>query len=200
MRPAAAIPADLPRAPAHAAAGDIVVARAWKYDGQPHWVVPGYYLGSDAHGHWIYQPAGSLVSRPGHGHWADTDAVCLVPHTGYWVGTFYDAPEVEDLRTYLDLSCNIGWRELPRGGWEVNSVDMDLDVVDSRERGVFVDDRDEFAEHRAQMGYPRELAEAIEHEAASLLNLVGTAHAPFDDTTNAWFARGRAAHSGATTR
>ncbi len=200
MKPAAVIPADLPRDPAHAAAGDIVVARAWKYDGQPHWVVPGYYLGSDVHGHWIYQPAGSLVSRPGHGHWADTDAVCLVPRTGYWVGTFYDDPAAEDLRIYLDLSSHIGWRELARGGWEVNSVDMDLDVIESRERGVYLDDQDEFAEHSAQMAYPQELVAAIEHEAASLLDLVGTGQAPFDDTMTVWFTRGRAAYSDATSR
>ena len=200
MKPAPVIPADLPREPLGAQAGDMVVARAWKYDGQPHWVVPGYYLGHDVHGHWVYQPAVSLVSRPGHGHWADTDAVCLVPCAGYWLGTFYDDPAAEDFRIYLDLSSHIGWRALARGGWEVNSVDMDLDVVDSRARGVFIDDEDEFAEHSARMAYPKELVAAIENEAHALLELVGSGHPPFDDTMNQWFTRGRAAYSDATSR
>ena len=87
----------------------------------------------------------------------------------------------------------------PRG-WEVNSVDMDLDVIESREHGVFLDDQDEFAEHSAQMAYPQELVAAIEHEAASLLDLVGSGQAPFDDTMTVWFTRGRAAYSDAPSR
>lgn len=200
MKPAAIIPANLTRDPAHPEMGELVVARAWKYDGQPHWVVPGRYLGSDEHGHWIYQPSGSLVSRPGHGHWAETDAVCLVPHAGHWLGTFYDERDTQDYRVYLDLSAHIGWRSLPRGGWEVNSVDMDLDVIDSRSVGVFLDDEDEFAEHSAQMDYPRALVAAIENEATALLGRVKIGQAPFDDTMAGWFASGRAAFSDATSR
>ncbi|GAA1880305.1 hypothetical protein GCM10009715_28470 [Paeniglutamicibacter psychrophenolicus] len=190
MSAAAPVPANLPRDPAGAAPGDLVVARAWKYNGAPHWVVPGRYLGADGHGHWIYQPAGSLVSRPGHGHWAQTDAVCLVPASGHWLGTFYDDSN-EDFRTYLDLSTQIGWRELARGGWEANSVDMDLDVVDSRSRGIYLDDEDEFAQHAAAMGYPPALVQCIGAEARTLLHAVGQGHAPFDGTATGWLARGR---------
>jgi hypothetical protein len=193
------VPANLPRDPAGAVAGDLVVARAWKYDGHPHWVVPGRYLGADEHGHWIYQPAGSLVSRPGHGHWAETDAVCLVPRAGQWLGTFHDDP-AEDFRVYLDLSTQIGWRELPRGGWEANSVDMDLDVIDSRSRGIYLDDEDEFEEHASLMGYPHELVRAIRSEAEALLGALGAAHAPFDGTATTWLVHGRTEFSDASSR
>ena len=190
MSAAPIIPADLPREPAGAVLGDMVVARAWKYDGQPHWVVPGRYLGNDGHGHWIYQPAGSLVARPGHGHWAETDAVCLVPASGHWIGTFYDHTD-EDFRIYLDLSTNIGWRELARGGWEANSVDMELDVIDSSSRGIFLDDEDEFAEHAAAMGYPPALVDCIAAEAQELLGAVRQGAEPFDGTATDWLIRGR---------
>ncbi len=199
MSAAAPVPANLPRDPAGAVPGDLVVARAWKYDGTPHWVVPGRYLGADGHGHWIYQPAGSLVSRPGHGHWAQTDAVCLVPASGHWLGTFYDDTN-EDFRIYLDLSAQIGWRELARGGWEANSVDMDLDVVDSRSRGIYLDDQDEFAQHAAAMGYPPELVQRIGAEARTLLLAVGQRHAPFDGTATGWLARGRTEFSQTSSR
>ncbi|MBV1780307.1 DUF402 domain-containing protein [Paeniglutamicibacter sp. ABSL32-1] len=199
MSAAAPVPANLPRDPAGAVPGDLVVVRAWKYNGTPHWVVPGRYLGADAHGHWIYQPAGSLVSRPGHGHWADTDAVCLVPRAGQWLGTFYDDP-AEDFRVYLDLSTQIGWRELSRGGWEANSVDMDLDVIDSRSRGIFLDDEDEFAEHAALMDYPRELVESIGDEARALLSSLSESRAPYDGTATGWLVRGRTAFSDASSR
>lgn len=199
MRAAPPVPEDLPREPAGAVPGDLVVARAWKYDGTAHWVVPGRYLGPDSHGHWIYQPAGSLVSRPGHGHWADTDAVCLVPRAGHWLGTFYDDP-AEDFRVYLDLSTQIGWQELARGGWEANSVDMDLDVIDSRSRGIFLDDEDEFAHHAKLMGYPPELVARIGDEAGGLLESLRASRAPFDGTAAAWLARGRTEFSDASSR
>lgn len=199
MKSAPVIPSNLPREPLGAQCGDMVVARAWKYDGQAHWVVPGRYLGHDEHGHWIYQPAGSLVSRPGHGHWAQTDALCLIPRSGYWVGTLYDDP-LEDYRIYLDLAAQIGWRELARGGWEVNSIDMDLDVIESRSRGVFLDDEDEFAQHTESMHYPKHLVSALRNQATFLLSMVGQGQPPFDQTMNNWFTRGRAASTDATSR
>lgn len=199
MSAAAPVPANLPRELTGAQPGDIVVARAWKYNGAPHWVVPGYYLGHDAHGHWIYQPAGSLVSRPGHGHWAESDAVCLIPHSGSWLGTFYDDTD-EDFRTYLDLSTQIGWRKLARGGWEVNSVDMDLDVVDSRSRGIYLDDEDEFTEHAVQMSYPHELVLVIRTEAEALLQSVSGLQPPFEGTATTWLANGRTEFSDASSR
>lgn len=199
MNAAAPVPAGLPRHLTGAIPGDLVVARAWKYDGTPHWVVPGRYLGEDEHGQWVYQPAGSLVSRPGHGHWAESDAVCLIPHTGSWLGTFYDDVH-EDFRTYLDLSTQIGWRALARGGWEVNSVDMDLDVVDSRSRGLYLDDEDEFALHSELMGYPHRLVAAINAEARTLLDAVGSHLAPFDDTAHGWLIHGRTEFSRTSSR
>ncbi|WP_431709589.1 DUF402 domain-containing protein [Glutamicibacter uratoxydans] len=172
-------PQGLPRTPESATAGELVVARAWKYDGRAHWVVPGFLLGSDEHGQWIYQPQGSLVSRPGHAFLAATDALCLVPRSGEWVGTFYGAPG-EDIDIYLDVSTQIGWKRLPAGGWEVNSIDMDLDVIRSTSRGVFLDDEDEFAAHTQSMGYPAALQESMRAQALELLGRVHENSAPFN--------------------
>ena len=44
---AVSCPIGLSRTPGQPRLGQLVVARAWKYDGTPHWVVPGYLLGSD---------------------------------------------------------------------------------------------------------------------------------------------------------
>ncbi|GAA3696056.1 hypothetical protein GCM10022377_06050 [Zhihengliuella alba] len=174
--------------PAGAMPGELVVARAWKYDGGPHWVVPGTYLGADAAGHWIFQPAGAFVARPGAGFYAASDAVCLIPHqersdreradpeaavrTADWVATFYDAAHPGDFRIYIDVSTAIGWRPLQPAGWEIHSVDMDLDVIRSSTRGVYLDDEDEFAEHGAAYGYPDELVERMRASAAELVTAV----------------------------
>lgn len=185
-------PLDLPRRPQMPTLGDLVIARAWKYDGAGHWVVPGYLLGSDTHGYWIYQPKGSLVARPGCAHLAADEALCLIPHEGSWVGTFYDSVG-GDVDLYLDLSTRIGWQPLPGGGWEVNSIDMDLDVIRSASRGVFVDDEDEFIDHTLLMGYPDELQVTIRAQADELLAQVHADLPPFNRIFRSqWLARASA--------
>ncbi|MFJ2620881.1 DUF402 domain-containing protein [Glutamicibacter sp. NPDC087344] len=168
----------MPRNPAGVAPGALVVARAWKYDASPHWVVPGFYLGSDEYGHWVHQPAGSLVARPGTAHLAASDALCLFPSHGLWIATLYDDPN-EDFDLYIDLADRIGWQEMKRGAWEVNSIDLDLDVIRSRSRGTFLDDEDEFEQHRLSMGYPEALQQLIRAESATLLDAVRADQAPF---------------------
>ncbi|GHD01246.1 DUF402 domain-containing protein [Zhihengliuella salsuginis] len=181
----APFPADAVPAPGAIAAGDLVVARAWKYDAGPHWVVPGVYLGADAAGHWIFQPAGSFVARPGAGFFADSDAVCLFPHqdgdgagsgsgvrTGDWVATFYDEGHPEAMRVYIDVSTAIGWRPLAPSGWEIHSVDMDLDVVGTVDAEAFIDDEDEFDEHTLRYGYPDWLVDRLRPAADELLAAV----------------------------
>lgn len=155
------------------------MARAWKYNGAGHWVVPGLLLGNDEHGHWIYQPRGSLVARPGHAHLAREEALCLIPSRGSWLGTFYDAPGT-DMDLYLDLSTSIGWQRLPAGGWEVNSIDMDLDVIRSGSRGLYLADEDEFTAHAEQLGYPAPLQRQLRDAAAHLLDVVREDAPPFN--------------------
>ncbi|MDR4532473.1 DUF402 domain-containing protein [Glutamicibacter sp. PS] len=176
----------------HAQYGDFVVARAWKFDGTPHWVVPGYYLGADEYGHWIHQPAGSLVARPGSAHLAASDALCLIPRGESWVATLYDSAQ-EDFDVYIDLSTSVGWAPLKSGGWELNSIDMDLDAIRSRTRGVFLDDEDEFTEHAAQMGYPRNLQLSLRQTADGLLQGLADDRPPFNHSYRAQW-RQRAAN------
>lgn len=209
----APFPADVAPAPVGIAPGELVVARAWKYDAGPHWVVPGLYLGADAAGHWVFQPAGSFVSRPGHGFHADSDAVCLFPHqdgsgaeaggvrTAEWVATFFDDAHPGGARIYIDVSTAIGWRQLKPTGWEVHSVDMDLDVVRAADTEAFVDDEDEFAEHMHRYGYPGWLVDRLRSAADELLAAVREERGVFaaDEATRithaaqAWFGAARAA-------
>ncbi|GER23517.1 hypothetical protein NCCP1664_20120 [Zafaria cholistanensis] len=173
-------PRGLPRAPAGARPGDLVVARAWKYDGAAHWVVPGWYLGADRHGDWVFQPRGSLVSRPGHAFLAASDALCLFPRAGDWVATFYDAAHPQGLRVYVDISTGLGWQALRPAGWEASSIDMDLDVVRYAGGGACVEDEDEFAAHAPAKGYPEALVAAMREACAAVHARVAAGEAPFD--------------------
>jgi protein associated with RNAse G/E len=73
-------------------------------------------------------------------------------------------------------------------------VDMDLDVIQSAVRGVFVDDEDEFEEHRVSMGYPQELVEAVRTECTRLFDAVRDGRGPFGGAADEWMAQGRASY------
>ena len=180
--------------------GDLVVARNRKWDGGAHWVVPGVQLGEDDHGWWIYQGRGEFISRPGAALHTLSDAVLLVPRDGAYASTFYDDDNPGEFRVYVDLAWDLAWRRIrnaPPGGTgavEFHMVDMDLDVIRSSESGVFVDDEDEFEEHRASMDYPGWLVDAVREETTRLLAAVQDGSGPFGGIADEWLARGRKSH------
>jgi uncharacterized protein len=179
------------RIPDLARPGDMVVFRNWKYDGAVHWLVPGSYLGADEFGDWIFQPAGSLVARPGVAFFAASDAVQFLPREGDYVATFYDDTYPGDFRIYIDLATGIRVDPLRPAGWEVQLTDMDLDVIRLVNGGVYIDDEDEFAEHRVTMDYPPELAERMQAGCQELYEQVVAHTAPFDGTALEWLSKGR---------
>lgn len=74
---------------------------------------------------------------------------------------------------------------------EFHVIDMDLDVIRTADRGVFIDDQDEFAEHSVSMRYPQQLIEDIQAAADGLYHAVKAQQAPFDGTDVEWFTEGR---------
>ncbi|MCW2795524.1 MAG: hypothetical protein JWM79_1021 [Nocardioides sp.] len=157
-----------------------------KWGDRPHWQFEGVLLGSDEHGDWIGIPAGSHMARPGmelHSSW---DQVGLVPAVGDdaergWLATFH--AEGNPVRTYVDMTTPPSW-----DGAVVRAVDLDLDVIDD-DRGVFVDDEDEFAEHQVRYGYPPEVVALASATSASILAAVTAQQAPFDGSADGWLAR-----------
>lgn len=155
-----------------------------KWDGGPHWVNDCIYLGSDRWGDWVGQPDGWRNVRPGLEFVADGPNVTLVPPSGDFAMTVHGEPR--RVRVYIDIAWDVGWENRePRG------IDMDLDVVKAIDgRGLFIDDRDEWDEHRVAYGYPLDLVERLEALAVDLERRVAAGEAPFDDATpDAWLAR-----------
>ncbi|SDT19609.1 hypothetical protein SAMN04489743_1974 [Pseudarthrobacter equi] len=171
--------------------GQLVVARNRKWNGKAHWVVPGRYLGEDRHGWWIFQGTNEFCSRPGAAFYTRSDAVLLVPRDGDWVATFYDDAHPGGVRIYIDLAVAHEWNPIRPHVTEFHVIDMDLDVVSTADRGVFIDDEDEFEDHRTAMNYPAALAESLEASAAELFQAVKAQEAPFDGTDVGWFTKGR---------
>lgn len=155
-----------------------------KFDGGLHWVNDGVYLGSDRWGDWLGQPRGWRNVRPGLRFPADVDNVTLLPPSGDYAMTVHAQPH--RVRVYIDIAWDIRWEAgAPTG------IDMDLDVVKATDgRGLFIDDRDEWDEHRVAYGYPLDLVARLEALAVDLERRVGEGRAPFDDATpDAWLGR-----------
>ena len=156
-----------------------------KWDGSVHWVHECVYLGSDEWGDWFGQLAGWRSHRPGRDFLAEAPNVTLLPPGGDHVVTLNQAPPAS-YWVYIDLSWDARWE-----GEEPTGIDMDLDVVRALdERGVFIDDRDEWDEHRVAYGYPREVVERLEALAVDLERRVSAREAPFDRATaDKWLTR-----------
>lgn len=163
--------------------GRPVRVRMTKWGERPHWAYDGLLLGSDEHGDWLGFLAGTHHERPGLSFDSDVDCVTLVPRSGWWLAGFY-APGIW-AHTYVDVATPAVW-----DGDTLRSVDLDLDVIRRDDGSVFLDDEDEFVEHRRLFGYPDDVVGEAERTAAWLLDAVREERAPFDGATaSAWLRR-----------
>jgi len=158
-----------------------------KWGERPHWEYDAVLLGSDGHGDWVGGPAGTAMARPGATYVAPVDQVCLVPVAGPdaargWVATFH-APG-GPVQVYVDMTTPPTWE-----GHVLRAVDLDLDVVRGRTGRVWVDDEDEFADHRVRFGYPEEVARLAMDSCDRVHAAVSAGAAPYDGSARAWFDR-----------
>ena len=168
------------------APGDQVRVAMTKWPDQPHWEMDAVYLGRDAAGDWIGFPLGTVMARPGMEVTTKNVQVGLVPAAGTavgraWLATFHGPGG--DVWTYVDMTTIPEWH-----GHVVRAVDLDLDVIERLDRTVFVDDQDEFDEHRVELGYPREIVDLAMVTRDLVLTSVRGKYPPFDGSAEPWFA------------
>lgn len=155
-----------------------------KWRDGPHWEFSATYLGRDDHGDWLGIDAGTTMTRPGATYVAPTDQVGLVPAPGPaegrgWLATFHAVGG--PLRVYVDVTTPPEW-----DGRVLRAVDLDLDVVRGNTGRVWVDDEDEFADHRVSLGYPDELAREALASCGRVRAAVEAGAPPYDGTAEAW--------------
>ncbi|WP_343996365.1 DUF402 domain-containing protein [Nocardioides dubius] len=155
----------------------------------PHWSYAGIYLGSDAHGDWIGLPSGTVYQRPGVEYEATNDAVTLVPSANLpergWMAAFYgrgrpwSKPAVATpVEIYVDITTPPRW-----DGVVLRAVDLDLDVIRGTTGRTWVDDEDEFAEHRRTLDYPDVVIAHATLNCEQVHDAVRNRIAPFDGAT-----------------
>lgn len=163
--------------------GDPVRVAMSKWGDRPHWEFDAVLLGGDEHGDWLGMPAGTPHARPGMAFDSEVDSVTLAPRGGPWCATFHRPGIWVD--TYVDMSTPPVW-----DGPVLRAVDLDLDVIRGSDGRVWVDDEDEFAEHRVAYGYPPEVVLMAEASRDTVLGAVRRRQAPFDGATgDAWLDR-----------
>jgi uncharacterized protein len=145
-----------------------------KWGDGPHWEFDALLLGSDEHGDWIGVPGGTPMLRPGAAFTPPVDSVVLVPAGApWWLATFY-APGFR-VEVYVDITAPARW-----DGPVLRAVDLDLDVVRGETGRVWVDDEDEFAEHRIQLGYPDDVVAAASRSCDDVHRMIRQRTTPFD--------------------
>lgn len=183
-------------------AGSGIDVAMTKWGDRPHWRFTGTWLGSDQHGEWLGFPQGTLNARPGFEFRSEVDSVTLVPRASWHLATFH-APGIWcDL--YVDITTPATWQ-----AQALAAVDLDLDVIrmaptpparsalaptnlSSGPGEVYVDDEDEFDEHRITLGYPDDVVTAARASCADVLSAVQGARAPYDGSHLPWLERLRA--------
>jgi hypothetical protein len=145
-----------------------------KWGDRPHWEFDALLLGSDRHGDWIGIPAHTPMVRPGATFTPPVDSVVLVPGGGPgWLATFY-APGFR-VEVYVDITTPAVW-----DGRVLRATDLDLDVVRGEKGRVWVDDEDEFADHRLRYGYPEEVVAEASRTCTTVHAAIRAGDAPFD--------------------
>lgn len=157
-----------------------------KWGARPHWELDAVYLGSDEHGQWIGAPAGTLNARPGAQFVSEVDSVSLVPpgdgELVTHIATFH-RPGIW-CRVYVDITTPARW-----DGALLRAVDLDLDVIRGDTGRVWIDDEDEFADHRVRFGYPDEIVAAALASCARVHASVTAEAPPYDGAAEAWLTR-----------
>lgn len=159
-----------------------------KYDGSPHWQEPYDLLGVDEHGVWLAMGTGTTYARPGRTITSKAPSVRLVPHVGRWAAIFNAPGPGVKVHTYVDITDQPQW-ERSGPGFRARLVDLDLDVVRRFRGNPFIDDMDEFHEHRVSFGYPDSLVEQVRADAFAVLEDVRGGREPFGNVGQEWLGR-----------
>lgn len=192
MQPPQTPPGDGP--PFALRRGDPVELFFRKFDGSDHWRYRCTYLGADHFGDWIGGGAGTVIARPGKRFVWDGDFVVLLPRDRHHVVTLNAPTQHTRNEVYVDITTVPQWTPpTPQDPAELRgrvvAVDLDLDVV--RRFGgteAVIEDEDEFAEHRAAMGYPDALAATAQRETAWVAARISAGDEPFRSVAATWLA------------
>lgn len=162
-----------------------VTVQYFKYPRTLHWRHDLVHLGEDAHGVWLGAAPGTVVQK-GYESPVTMDGpfVQLIPPAQWWTAIFND-PAHPRIAVYVDIVTVPQWVTSGR----VEMIDLDLDVIRTNDGTVYVDDEDEFEEHRVSLDYPAHMVDSARAAAARLVLAVEGSDPPFDGTAERWLRK-----------
>ena len=113
---------------------------------------------------------------------AAADHVTLAPYDDWYLATFYGDDPERPCDVYVDIATPAVWYH---GESRLRAVDLDLDVIRGTTGRVWVDDEDEFAEHRVSRGYPADVVSGAMASCDRVHAAVRDREPPFDGTSQA---------------
>ncbi len=153
-----------------------------KWGGVQHWRFPVELLGRDEYGTWLGgRPPVPYTGPRGEGAFTHT-FVILIPENEWWVASFNADEPRFDVEIYVDVTTPARWVS----DEHVTMVDLDLDVILQRDGHLFLDDEDEFEEHRVKYAYPDDVVERTRATADFLMQAVGERREPFGEAGARW--------------
>ena len=156
-----------------------------KWDGKQHYRFEVDLLGRDEHGTWLAgRPPVPFEGPEYPGEW-DFQFTILVPDNEWWVATFYAPDSRLRIQTYVDVTTPSEWV----AGSHLTTVDLDLDVVLQFDGALFIDDEDEFDEHRLAYGYPSDVVDTARRTASEMIEAVRARREPFGDVGRLWLEK-----------
>ena len=120
----------------------------YKHPDTLHWRHELYRLGADAHGIWLGAGAGATLQRGAEDVVRSPSTLVQLIRPGEWWTLI--ANEARKIRFYIDIITPAVWQSDSL----VTMVDLDLDVIESTDGTIFIDDVDEFEEHQQTLNYP----------------------------------------------
>lgn len=160
-----------------------VTVQYFKYPETLHWRHDLTRLGEDDHGVWLAGPLGTTVQRGSEpARQMRRPFVQLITPDRWWTALFNGPGDGSDMPVYVDVTTVARWQ----GDGRVEMVDLDLDVVRRGDGSVYVDDEEEFEDHRLSLHYPERLVASARSAAARLVLDLENRTPPFDGTGMRW--------------
>lgn len=160
-----------------------------KWGDAAHWRFETTLLGRDEHGTWLRNTPPTPFTGPrGAGEWAHSFAI-LVPNSEWWVASFNAKAgwKATDVEVYVDVTTVPTWPDPSH----MTVIDLDLDVIRQFDGHVYVDDEDEFDEHRVKFGYPDEVVEQALRTTTELVEATEQRREPFGEVGRRWLSASR---------
>lgn len=159
---------------------DPVIIQYFKHPDQLHWRHETVRLGEDEHGVWMGAHKGATLQR---GTEPEMEApwgfVQLIAPGQWWT---LIANEPDRVRFYIDIITPAVWQSERL----VTMTDLDLDVVQLTDGDVYVDDEDEFEEHRVHLAYPEEWVNQARDTASRMQERLEAREEPFRSVADRW--------------